>query len=65
MQISSILTASKSGVSVYVNPKNQARYQHTDDVYPEYGYINQKVFISSKFYDMAAVHSISYDIEHS
>jgi hypothetical protein len=42
MQISGVLTASKSGDSIYVNPKNQAGYQHRDDVYPEYGFINQK-----------------------
>lgn len=45
MQISGILTASKSGISGGVSPKNQARYQHTDDVYPEYGFINQKELI--------------------
>jgi hypothetical protein len=57
MQISGAVTASKSGVSTYVNPKNQAGYQHGDDVYPEYGFINQKVFISSKMYGKLAVHS--------
>ena len=54
MQISCDLTASKSGVSVDVNPKNQARYQHTEDVYPEYGFINQKELFWSKFLMMEA-----------